>query len=41
MKVFVISCVAAIVVAVAAAYVLDRYQRPAEMAFTSASGVRL
>lgn len=41
MKVFLISCVAAIVVAIASVYVLDGYQRPAELAFTSSSGVRL
>ena len=40
MKVFLISCVLAIVVAVAAAYLLDRYQRPSEVAY-STSSVRL
>jgi hypothetical protein len=41
MKVFLISCAVAIVVAIAAVYVLDRYQRPVAMAFTSTTGVRL
>ena len=41
MKVFLISCAVAIVVAVASVYVLDGYQQPAEVAFSSNSGVRL
>ena len=41
MKVFLISVAVAIVVAVASVYVLDSYQRPAEVAFSSSSGVRL
>jgi hypothetical protein len=41
MKVFLISCAVAIIVAVGAVYVLDSYQKPADMAFASPSGVRL
>jgi hypothetical protein len=41
MKVFLISCAVAIIVAVGAVYVLDAYQRPATSAFASSSGVRL
>jgi hypothetical protein len=41
MKVFLIACVAAIVVAVASVYILDSYQRPADMAFKSNQSVRL
>jgi hypothetical protein len=41
MKAFLISCAVAIVVAVGSVYVLDGYQRSAETAFASQSGVRL
>jgi hypothetical protein len=40
MKSFLLACVAAIVVAVIAAAVLDRVQEPAEQAFAT-TGVRL
>jgi hypothetical protein len=41
MKVFLISCAVAIIVAVGAVYTLDGFQRPADAAFSSKSGVRL
>lgn len=41
MKVFIIACAVAIVVAVGAVYVLDGYQQQATMAYTSKTGVRL
>jgi len=41
MKVFLISCAVAIIVAIGAVSVLDSYQRPAEMAYKSSTGVRL
>lgn len=41
MKVFLISCAVAIIVAVGSVYVLDAYQKPAEVAYKSSSGVRL
>jgi hypothetical protein len=40
MKSFIVACVAAIVIAVVGALVLDMYQRPTEAAFTT-TGVRL
>ena len=40
MKEFLIACVVAIVVAVVAVYVLDMWQAPADVAF-STTGVRL
>jgi hypothetical protein len=40
MRAFVMACVAAIVVAGAGAYVLNLYQQPADVAF-STTGVRL
>jgi hypothetical protein len=40
MKSFLIGCVVAIVMAVAAAAVLDRYQEPTSVAYTT-SGVRI
>jgi hypothetical protein len=40
MKSFIVACVAAIVIAVVGAVVLDMYQRPAESAFAT-TGVRL
>jgi hypothetical protein len=42
MRSFVVACVAAIVIAVGAALVLDQYyQEPASSAYSSTSGVRL
>jgi hypothetical protein len=41
MQSFVLACVAAIVIAVAGYFVLGMYQEPAEMAYTSSTGVRL
>jgi hypothetical protein len=41
MKAFVAAVVAAIIVGVVAVYVLDAYQKPASVAYTSQSGVRL
>jgi hypothetical protein len=41
MKVFLISCAVAIIVAIGATFVLDAYQKPAEMAYKSSTGVRL
>jgi hypothetical protein len=40
MKSFIVACIALIVIAVGAALVLDRYQKPAEQAF-STTGVRI
>jgi hypothetical protein len=40
MRSFIIACIAAIVIAVGAAYVLDRYQEPTAVANTT-TGVRL
>jgi hypothetical protein len=41
MPTFITACIVAIVLAVGAAYLLDRYQMPAESAYASSSGVRL
>lgn len=41
MKAFLVACVVAIIVGVAAVYVLDAYQKPAEVAYSSNTGVRL
>lgn len=41
MRTFVIACLAAVVMAVAAVYVLDAYQQTTEVAFASPTGVRL
>jgi hypothetical protein len=41
MKMFLISCAVAIIVAIGATFVLDAYQEPAEMAYKSSTGVRL
>jgi hypothetical protein len=41
MKAFLIACAAIIVIAVGASVVLDRYQEPAETAFSSPTGVRI
>ena len=41
MKVFLISCAVAIIVAIGAVYTLDAYQQPADVSFTSSTGVRL
>jgi hypothetical protein len=41
MRSFLISCVAAIVVAVGAALVLDHMNKPVETAFSSTTGVRI
>ena len=40
MRSFVVACVAAVVIAIGAAAVLDHYQKPAAAAF-STSGVRI
>jgi hypothetical protein len=37
MKVFIAACIAAIVIAVGAIYVLDAYQKPASTAYTTQS----
>jgi hypothetical protein len=41
MKAFLVSCAVAIVVAIGAVYALDAYQQPADVTFTSSTGVRL
>ena len=41
MRSFIAACVIAIVVAVGAAVVLDRYNQPADHAFASPTGVRI
>jgi hypothetical protein len=41
MKVFLISCAVAIVVAIGSIYALDGFQRQADVAYSSKSGVRL
>jgi hypothetical protein len=41
MQSFIAACVVAVVLAIGAAYVLDRYQAPAEQAFASPTGVRI
>ena len=41
MKAFLVACVAIVVIAVGASYVLDRYQESAETAYASPSGVRI
>jgi hypothetical protein len=41
MKAFIVACIAAAVVAIVAAVVLDRYQKPAEVAYSSPTGVRI
>jgi hypothetical protein len=41
MKAFLASCAVAIIVAVGAVYVLDAYQKPADVTYTSSTGVRL
>jgi hypothetical protein len=41
MRSFIAACIAVIVVAVAAVYVLDAYQEPADVAYASRTGVRL
>ncbi len=41
MRSFLVSCVAAIVIAIAAALALNAVQKPVETAFHSKSGVRL
>ena len=40
MRSFVVACVAAVVIAIGGAAVLDHYQKPADVAF-STSGVRI
>ena len=40
MKAFIVACLAIIVLAVGASYVLDRYQEPVDAAFTT-SAVRI
>ena len=41
MKSFLVACIAVIAIAVGAAIVLDRYQKPAEAAYASPTGVRI
>lgn len=41
MRSFIVACIAAIVVAIIGAVVLDSFQEPVDKAFTSPSGVRL
>jgi hypothetical protein len=41
MKAFIVACIAVAVLAIAAAIVLDRYQEPAEVAYSSPTGVRI
>jgi len=41
MKAFIVACVAIIVIAVGAAFMLDRYQEPADVAFTAPASVRI
>jgi hypothetical protein len=41
MQSFLAACALAIIVAVGASYVLDSVQQPAEVGYTSPSGVRL
>lgn len=41
MQAFIASVVVAIVIGVGAVYVLDAYQKPADVAYTSSTGVRL
>jgi hypothetical protein len=41
MRSFLAACIAAIVIAVGAAVVLERYQEPAETAYASPSSTRL
>jgi cell division protein FtsN len=41
MRSFIAACVVAIVIAIVGALVLNAVQEPAEVAFTSASGVRI
>jgi hypothetical protein len=41
MQSFIAACVIAIVIAIGAVYVLDSYQEPADVAYTSSTGVRL
>ena len=41
MKSFIVACVAIIVIAVGAAVVLDKYNKPVDAAFTSEPSVRI
>jgi hypothetical protein len=41
MPTFITACIVAIVLAVGAAYVLEGYQKPAETAYASPTGVRI
>jgi hypothetical protein len=41
MKAFLIACAAIIVIAIGAFFALDHYQEPAEVAFSSPTGVRI
>ena len=41
MNAFLIACAAIIVITIGAAVALDRYQEPAEKAFSSATNVRI
>jgi hypothetical protein len=41
MKAFIVACLAIAVIAVGASMLLDGYQRPAESAYSSPTGVRI
>jgi hypothetical protein len=41
MKAFIAACIAIVVIAVGASYVLDAFQKPAQQAFASPTGVKL
>jgi hypothetical protein len=41
MKAFIVACLAIVVVAVGASFVLDRFQEPAQQAYASPTGVRI
>lgn len=41
MKAFIIACIAIVVIAVGAAILLDRYQKPVESVFASPTSVRI
>jgi hypothetical protein len=41
MKAFVAACIALVVIAIGAAVILERYQAPAEHAYTSPTGARI
>jgi hypothetical protein len=41
MKAFIVACLAIVVVAIGASFVLDRFQEPAQQAYASPTGVRI